>query len=289
MLGQNLLEEGDHPIPLFFGDVQVGMGFFHIASVILAWATRRFTHHGGYMVLQIRRWHALSGGINRRILVEYGIRHQYVDEITNHDRNRRKTTQPLVERRFFLFLIVLGERRLARGQHQRNENGSDTRLLRQMAKNRLRGERDNHTLNTTALVHEAYLKLVKFDRINWKDRSHFFAIASRIMRNVLVDYAVKQKAEKRGGNQSRIDLGEADAVTEVERSSVLSIHQALERLSDVDERLVRVVECRFFGGLSIDETARVLGVSTATVSRDWNMARAWLNREFADPENGKDG
>lgn len=160
--------------------------------------------------------------------------------------------------------------------------------MRRLAKNRLRGEREDHTLNTTALVHEAYLKLVQFDRINWKNRSHFFAVASKVMRNVLVDYAVKQKAQKRGGRRNRIDLGEADAVTEVELSSVLSVHQALERLSAVDERLVRVVECRFFGGLSIEETARVLGVSMPTVSRDWNMARAWLNREFADPENAQD-
>jgi RNA polymerase sigma factor (TIGR02999 family) len=156
--------------------------------------------------------------------------------------------------------------------------------MRRMAQNKLRGERADHTLNTTALVHEAYLKLVKFDRINYQNSSHFFAIASQVMRNILVDYAVKQKAQKRGGKQKPVSLEEKDAVADVDISNVLSVHHALERLAEVDERQMRVVECRFFGGLSIEETAKTLDISEPTVSRDWNMARAWLNRELADAE-----
>ncbi len=158
--------------------------------------------------------------------------------------------------------------------------------MRQIAKNKLQGERSDHTLNTTALVHEAYLKLVKFDRINYQNSRHFFAIASQVMRNILVDYAVKKKAQKRGGKQQRITLEEKDAVSEVDISNVLSVHHALERLQEIDERQVRVVECRFFGGLSIEETAKALDISEPTVSRDWNMARAWLNRELAESGNG---
>ena|GEM_PF-337189 len=156
--------------------------------------------------------------------------------------------------------------------------------MRRMAQNKLRGERPDHTLNTTALVHEAYLKLIKFDRINYQNSRHFFAIASQVMRNILVDYAVKQKAQKRGGKQRAVALEEKDAVAEVDLSNVLSVHHALERLQEIDERQVRVVECRFFGGLSIEETAKTLGISEPTVSRDWNMARAWLNRELAGSE-----
>ena len=154
--------------------------------------------------------------------------------------------------------------------------------LYRMAKNRLHGERFGHTLNATALVHEAYLKLVRFDRMNYQNSSHFFAIASHAMRNILVDYAIKQKAQKRGGKHSPLTLGEADASAEINVLEVLSVHQALERLSNLDERQVRVVECRFFGGLTIEETAEALNISEPTVNRDWKMARAWLNKELAD-------
>jgi RNA polymerase sigma factor (TIGR02999 family) len=160
--------------------------------------------------------------------------------------------------------------------------------LRRMARRRMRRERTGHTLSTTALVHEAYLKLVDFDRIDWQDRNHFFALASRVMRNVLVDYAVKRKAEKRGGDRDRVPLREGDAVSEVNLGEVLAVHQALQRLQKVDERQVRVVECRFFGGLTIDETSEALGVSPATVGRDWRMARAWLNRELTNGNEGED-
>lgn len=156
--------------------------------------------------------------------------------------------------------------------------------LRKMAHYRMQGERNSHTLNTTDLVHEAYLKLIKFDQIDWKGRAHFFAISSKVMRNVLVDYAVRKKAQKRGGERHRVTLGKQNISTEVKLEDILSIHQALERLAKIDERQAQVVECRYFGGLTLDETAKALDISTATVSRDWNMARAWLNREITEIE-----
>lgn len=154
--------------------------------------------------------------------------------------------------------------------------------LRRIAHYRLRGERPDHTLDTTALVHEAYLELVQLDRINWQNRAHFFAIASRAMRNILVDYAVRRKAQKRGGDRQRVPLDTDDLATEAPVEDLLALDQALQQLEALDERQLRVVECRFFGGLSIDETAEALGISPATVSRDWRMARAWLNRALSD-------
>lgn len=161
--------------------------------------------------------------------------------------------------------------------------------MKMMAKYRLVGERADHTLNTQALVHEAYLKLIDFDRIDWQNRDHFFGIASQVMRNILVDYAVKQQAQKRGGKQQRVTLGKANVATEVELHDIITIHRALERLEEIDERQVKVVECRFFGGLTIKETAQTLGISTPTVSRDWKMARAWLNRELGAERQAFDG
>lgn len=152
--------------------------------------------------------------------------------------------------------------------------------LRIRAHRRLQNERSHHTLNTIALVHEAFLKLEQFDRINWKNRSHFLAIASQVMRNILVDYAVKKKAEKRGGERQRVTLGEAHAAVEMKISELLTIHQALERLTSADERKARVVECRFFGGMTIKETSKALGISVRTVNRDWDVASAWLKNEL---------
>jgi RNA polymerase sigma factor (TIGR02999 family) len=154
--------------------------------------------------------------------------------------------------------------------------------MRRIARNRLRGERNDHTLNTTALVHEAYIKLVKFDRIDWQNSAHFLAIASQVMRNILVDYALMHTAKKRGGKQIRVALNDDSAVIEMELVQILSVHRALERLTKIDERQARVVECRFFGGLSIEETARAVGVSIPTVKRDWTMARAWLHSELKE-------
>ena len=161
--------------------------------------------------------------------------------------------------------------------------------MKQMAHHRLKGERSDHTFNTSALVHEAYLQLAKFDEIDWKNRDQFYGIASQIMRNVLVDYAVKRKAQKRGGGRKRVTLRDSDVITEVNLADIISIHQALEKLENVDERQVRVVECRYFGGMTIKETARALDISEPTVSRDWRVARAWLNRELSESEHKSGG
>jgi RNA polymerase sigma factor (TIGR02999 family) len=155
--------------------------------------------------------------------------------------------------------------------------------MRQMAHRQLLGERKGHTLNTTALVHEAYLKLVKLDRIQWKNRAQFFAIAAQAMRRVLVNYAVKRNAQKRGGGQPDVPLDDVVLMSEKRADAILALDEALKRLAALHDRQHRVVECRFFGGLSIQETADVLGVSPATVKRDWSMARAWLNRELGTP------
>jgi RNA polymerase sigma factor (TIGR02999 family) len=158
--------------------------------------------------------------------------------------------------------------------------------LHRMAHRRMQGERVGHTFSTTALVHEAYLELVDLDRIDWQDRTHFFALAARVMRNVLVDYAVKRNAEKRGDNPDRVPLRDEDAAEDLHLDDVLSVHQALQRLAVIDERQARVVECRFFGGLTVEETAEALDISRATVGRDWRVARAWLNRELTNEKGG---
>ncbi len=149
-----------------------------------------------------------------------------------------------------------------------------------MARGRLIGERPDHTYSATALVHEAYLRLVDVNRIDWQNRRHFFAIASKVMRNILVNYAVKRKADKRGGQNEKITLDEQHATFDVNPEDIISVDRALSKLEELDERQAKVVECRFFGGLTIEETAATLGISEPTVSRDWKMARAWLNREL---------
>lgn len=149
-----------------------------------------------------------------------------------------------------------------------------------IARRQLNRERADHTFSTTALVHEAYLKLSSFDRIDLKNRNHFFGIASHIMRNILASYAVKKNAQKRGGDRNKITLGDEALAVEYNLEDILSVHHALEKLSKLDERQVRVIECRFFGGMTLEETAEALGISDRTVSRDWEMARAWLNIEL---------
>lgn len=152
--------------------------------------------------------------------------------------------------------------------------------LRRIARGRLRREQPGHTLAPTELVHEAFLKLVPLARVDWHDRTHFFAIASRAMRNVLIDHAVRRGAAKRGGGARPITLSEG-AGTPEPLDELIALGEALERLERLDARQARVVECRFFGGLSLDETAEALGISAATVSRDWAFARAWLHHELA--------
>jgi RNA polymerase sigma factor (TIGR02999 family) len=153
-------------------------------------------------------------------------------------------------------------------------------VLRRIAHRRLSGERKGHSLATTDLVHEAYLKLVRLDRIEWQGRAQFLAIAARAMRNILVDYALRRKTDKRGGGYTRVTLADELPIAEAAGSDVLAVHTALERLEAIDERQSRVVECRFFAGMSIEETASALGLSPASVKRDWALARAWLNREL---------
>lgn len=153
--------------------------------------------------------------------------------------------------------------------------------LRRIAHAQLRGERPGHTLNTTALVHEAYLKLVNVDQIEWRDRAHFFATAARVMRRILIDYARSRKRLKRGGDEAvQVPLDEALAVGFEPAEDLLALDEALTRLEAQSERQSRVVECRCFAGLSVDETAAALGISPATVKRDWEFSRAWLNREL---------
>src|SRR5262245_23028451 len=153
--------------------------------------------------------------------------------------------------------------------------------LRRIARLRLRRERSGHTLAATDLVHESYLKLLPVERIDWRSRAHFFAIASRAMRNVLVDHAVRRGAAKRGAGAHVLSIGEADATTEQSLDDLIALSDALSRLEQLDARQAQVVECRFFGGLSLDETAEALNTSAATVSRDWTFARAWLHNELA--------
>jgi RNA polymerase sigma factor (TIGR02999 family) len=153
--------------------------------------------------------------------------------------------------------------------------------LRRIARNRLRHERADHTLAPTELVHEAFLELVPLAGVDWRSRAHFFAIASRAMRNVLVDHAVRRNAQKRGGGAAAVPLDENSGIVEQPLDDLIALSDALDRLERLNERQARVVECRFFGGLSLEETATALDISAATVSRDWTFARAWLHRELA--------
>jgi RNA polymerase sigma factor (TIGR02999 family) len=153
--------------------------------------------------------------------------------------------------------------------------------LKQLAAQQLRRENGDHTLQTTDLVHEAYLKLSGLERIEWKNRAQFFALAAQAMRRVLVDYALSRRAAKRGGDQRQVPLEEAELVSEAQAAEVLALHDALSDLERMQPRLAQVVECRYFAGLSIEETAAAIGTSAATVKRDWTVARAWLNREMS--------
>lgn len=158
--------------------------------------------------------------------------------------------------------------------------------LRRIARQRLRSERSSHTLNTTAVVHEAYLRLVDVSDPDWNGRAHFFAVSSRLIRNLLIDYARRRKADKRGGDAIRIPLNEeldAASIDAPAAVDLLALDDALKALARHDGRMERVVECRFFGGLTVRETAHVLGVSTRTVERDWTRAKAYLYRALTRP------
>lgn len=152
--------------------------------------------------------------------------------------------------------------------------------LRAIAHRQLGRERPNHTLSTTALVHEAYERLVDQTRAEWEDRAHFCAVAARAMRHILIDYARRRHALKRGGQQRPLPLDEGRIAVEEQAELLLSLDQALDRLGRLSERLCRVVEMRFFGGMTEEETARALDVSIRTVRRDWVKAKAWLYKEL---------
>ena len=153
--------------------------------------------------------------------------------------------------------------------------------LRRLAANYLRREREGHTLQPTALVNEAYLKLVDQRNPKWQNRAHFYGIAAQVMRRILVDHARMRDAEKRGGaNQHRLSITSAEAISTKPNFDVLALHEALEELTAMDPQQGKIVELKFFGGLSIEEVAEVLGIGHATVERDWKMARAWLRRKL---------
>ena len=154
--------------------------------------------------------------------------------------------------------------------------------LRRLAHRYMTGERTGHTLQTTALVNEAYLRLVDQQSVRWQNRAHFFGIAARLMRQILVDHARGRQAAKRGGGQMLLSVSVLDRIGAREDVNLVELDEALRRLETVDEQKSRIVELRYFGGLTIEETAEALGVSPATVKRDWAMARAWLRRELGD-------
>jgi len=153
--------------------------------------------------------------------------------------------------------------------------------LRRLAHRHLRNERAEHTLQSSALVHEAYLRLLGQDFPHWEGRTHFFAIAAQLMRQILVDYARRHRASKRGSGVCMLTLGDVDALPQRKDVDVVALNDALNSLAEIDPRQSHVVELRFFAGLSLEETSEVMGIGTATVQRDWTAARAWLHREIS--------
>jgi len=154
--------------------------------------------------------------------------------------------------------------------------------LRRLAHQYLRKERSGHTLLTTDLVHEAYLKLIDQKRVHWQNRAHFFGIAANLMRRILVDHARGRKRVKRGAGAQRVSLNEATLISRSSEVDILAIDEALTKLAQLDARKARVVELRFFGGLEVEEAAAFLKLSPVTVLRDWKMAKAWLHRELSN-------
>jgi len=153
--------------------------------------------------------------------------------------------------------------------------------LRRLARGYLKRERPDHILQTTALVHEAYLRLIDWKKVKWQNRAHFFGISAQLMRRILVDFARSRQYAKRGGRQPHVSLEEASVIAPSRPLDIVALDDALTTLGVLDQRQSRVVELRFFGGLSIAETAEVLKVSEGTVRRDWSLAQAWLHRELS--------
>ncbi|HEX8283787.1 MAG TPA: sigma-70 family RNA polymerase sigma factor [Pyrinomonadaceae bacterium] len=154
--------------------------------------------------------------------------------------------------------------------------------LHRLAHAYMRREQPDHTLQTTALINETFLKLVDQSRVRWQNRAHFYGVAAQLMRRVLLNHARDKKRHKRGGGGCKVSLSEVEAMSDERSVELLALDEALERLSSIDARKCRVVELRYFGGLSVKETAEVLKVSPVTVARDWEMAKAWLSRELGD-------
>ena len=152
--------------------------------------------------------------------------------------------------------------------------------LRRLARRQMSREREGHTLQTTALVNEAYLRLIDQRDVRWQNRAHFFAIAAQMMRRILIDHARSRHYEKRGGGAPRVALEEAAELSDERAAELVALDEALRSLSEIDERKSRVVELRFFGGLSTEEIAEVVGCSPDTVTREWRRAKAWLHREM---------
>jgi RNA polymerase sigma factor (TIGR02999 family) len=169
----------------------------------------------------------------------------------------------------------------------KGDNEASTRLialvyseLRAMAGRCMRRERPDHTLQATVLVHEAYMRLAGQDGIQWQSRAHFFGIAARVMRRILLDYAREHRAAKRGGAATRIAFDEALVVSDDRLEDILILDESLQKLAAVDPEQGRLVELRFFAGMTVEETSEVMGISTATVKREWSHAKAWLRREM---------
>lgn len=154
--------------------------------------------------------------------------------------------------------------------------------LRKISSKYLHDEYRNHTLQTTELVHEAYIKLVGGQEINWQNRAHFFGIAANSMRQILVDYARKRNSQKRGEGKTHVSLDDAEDMIFSSEEDIIALDEALKKLEAIEERSSKIVELRYFSGLTIEETANVLNISPATAKRDWNFAKAWLYREIAN-------
>jgi RNA polymerase sigma-70 factor (ECF subfamily) len=161
--------------------------------------------------------------------------------------------------------------------------------LRRIAGYYLRQERRNHTLQATALVHEVYLRLVHQRGVQWENRNQFLGVAAQLMRRILLDYSRSHQAAKRGGNVDKVFLREAAGISKTRPADVVALDEALTRLAEIDSQQAHLVELRFFGGLSVEETAGVLEVSPATVKRNWTVAKAWLARELAKPRRDSNG
>jgi RNA polymerase sigma factor (TIGR02999 family) len=158
--------------------------------------------------------------------------------------------------------------------------------LHRVAKHYMAGQRPGHTLQTTALVNEVYLRLVDCGQVNWQDRAHFFAVSAQLMRRILIDFARSRGYQKRGGGAPHMSLDEAPPVCHETDTNLVALDEALKALANVDGRKSKVVELRFFGGLSVEETAEVLRVSADTVVRDWRLAKVWLLRELSEGNCG---